>query len=539
MAQEFDLLIKISAATDGVASAFNKMADGLDKLEKKLKKFGREFTQNVTAPVAALAALSLKKVFDDAVIGKGTEATNAFAASVQGLKKDFDSLLITIGERLAPIATKVSNFFSNMIRAFNSLSPAMQDIVVKIGLFAAAIGPVALGLASVVGIASKLLPIFAGLSTAIGAIVSVLSSPITLIVGLGAAVAGLVNVFLKLKEAGVSTGNAIIMTFNLVVGFVQKFVLGTIAKVVGKVYSLTGKLAGLVSADLKKSYDEAAAFADGVANNLSTPFDNAKAEIDAKLSSIGSSAGKAFTFGLSESVPNMISSFMSGLDQVTSSTGNKLVTFSEEIAAKAKEINTQIASSATDGLLALAEGTKTAEQAFADMARSIIKNIAQMIIQQTIFNAISGASGTGGIGGFFGRAAAKGFASGGFVTGPGTSTSDSIPAMLSNGEFVTDAKTVATFGTDFFHNLKRMSRNGAVTRGVRSGNNFAEGGLVTGSSQAPQVVIQNSGSPKNVAETSFDPQTAVTTVILEDFNKNGPISKSMQRSFSVRKAGFT
>jgi hypothetical protein len=38
------------------------------------------------------------------------------------------------------------------------------------------------------------------------------------------------------------------------------------------------------------------------------------------------------------------------------------------------------------------------------------------------------------------------FASGGYVTGPGTGTSDSIPAMLSNGESVINANSTAMFG---------------------------------------------------------------------------------------------
>lgn len=40
---------------------------------------------------------------------------------------------------------------------------------------------------------------------------------------------------------------------------------------------------------------------------------------------------------------------------------------------------------------------------------------------------------------------AQGFATGGFVSGPGTSTSDSIPALLSDGEFVVNAKSTKRF----------------------------------------------------------------------------------------------
>jgi hypothetical protein len=45
------------------------------------------------------------------------------------------------------------------------------------------------------------------------------------------------------------------------------------------------------------------------------------------------------------------------------------------------------------------------------------------------------------------------FASGGYVSGDGTGTSDSIPARLSNGEYVIKASTVNQFGKGFFDNV--------------------------------------------------------------------------------------
>ena len=47
-------------------------------------------------------------------------------------------------------------------------------------------------------------------------------------------------------------------------------------------------------------------------------------------------------------------------------------------------------------------------------------------------------------------------ASGGYVTGPGTSTSDSIPAMLSNSEYVMNAAAVSHYGVGFMHSLNAM-----------------------------------------------------------------------------------
>ena len=43
----------------------------------------------------------------------------------------------------------------------------------------------------------------------------------------------------------------------------------------------------------------------------------------------------------------------------------------------------------------------------------------------------------------------------GRISGPGTGTSDSIPAMLSNGEYVIRASSVKKFGAAFFEALNR------------------------------------------------------------------------------------
>lgn len=55
-------------------------------------------------------------------------------------------------------------------------------------------------------------------------------------------------------------------------------------------------------------------------------------------------------------------------------------------------------------------------------------------------------------------------ASGGYIAGPGTATSDSIPAMLSNGEYVIKAAAVARYGKETFDRLNTMK--------------FAQGGYV-------------------------------------------------------------
>jgi GH24 family phage-related lysozyme (muramidase) len=79
-----------------------------------------------------------------------------------------------------------------------------------------------------------------------------------------------------------------------------------------------------------------------------------------------------------------------------------------------------------------------------------------------------GSFGTGGVGGsgILGFFSGLGFASGGRVSGPGTGRSDSIPAMLSNGEYVINAES-----TRKSLPLLEAINNGRISR-------FAEGGAV-------------------------------------------------------------
>lgn len=66
-------------------------------------------------------------------------------------------------------------------------------------------------------------------------------------------------------------------------------------------------------------------------------------------------------------------------------------------------------------------------------------------------------------------------AGGGEVSGPGTSTSDSILARLSTGEFVVKAAAVRKYGLGFMH---------AINNGVAGIKGFATGGLVEAASSA-------------------------------------------------------
>lgn len=132
----------------------------------------------------------------------------------------------------------------------------------------------------------------------------------------------------------------------------------------------------------------------------------------------------------------------------------------------------------------------TGAKSFGDAMKSILQQLIAQLIQAALYATIVAAC-TGGGGGFAARwkgAFGKAFASGGSVAGPGTGTSDSVPAMLSNGEYVLNAQAVDRLGVPFL--------NGLNTGRLRG---FASGGLVGsgGAYNRPASVGSSSSSTSN------------------------------------------
>ncbi|GJJ80630.1 hypothetical protein PcPA57_13500 [Pasteurella canis] len=114
-------------------------------------------------------------------------------------------------------------------------------------------------------------------------------------------------------------------------------------------------------------------------------------------------------------------------------------------------------------LMGLAQGTMTLKDAIKNLALTIVNSMAQIAAQQLAMQA------TSAIGGLFGAVGGVvTAATGGYITGPGTGTSDSIPARLSNGEYVIRAASVSRYGVDFLHAINRGQLRKYSTGGLVS-----------------------------------------------------------------------
>lgn len=186
--------------------------------------------------------------------------------------------------------------------------------------------------------------------------------------------------------------------------------------------------------------------------------------------------------------------------------------------------------------------TKSFKEAFKSLLAGIVQDIIRSNITKLIgqifggaLGGVSGAAGAGGTGGVNGSAGSGlgtvTAATGGYITGPGTGTSDSIPARLSNGEYVIKASSVQKFGKDFFDSLNagqmsKFAKGGMVNRKPSVPQGFANGGMVAGAQDVTVNVINNSSQPVR-ARQDQDPRTGVIQVILEDLQRGGPISRGI------------
>jgi len=92
-------------------------------------------------------------------------------------------------------------------------------------------------------------------------------------------------------------------------------------------------------------------------------------------------------------------------------------------------------------------------------------------------------------------------AAGGLISGPGTWTSDSIPAMLSNGEYITKAASVAKYGVSFMNSINNGSYRPSIPNMAGASSlALANSGTVGGSVYNITVNAQTSANTDEIVK---------------------------------------
>lgn len=185
----------------------------------------------------------------------------------------------------------------------------------------------------------------------------------------------------------------------------------------------------------------------------------------------------------------------------------------DQWAKKTQEYCTQVGQSMGSAMADFIKGNKSASQALADFVRGLINNAVAILSEWLGVFAIYSAFPTWASGMTPADMANKTVfgiqkhATGGYITGAGTGTSDSIPAMLSNGEYVLRSSAVDRIGIG---TLNAMNA-GAVPQ-------FSEGGSVGD-------VVSGGSHSVNMSVSAVDASS------FRDFLKRGGLSEIKQELF--------
>lgn len=176
---------------------------------------------------------------------------------------------------------------------------------------------------------------------------------------------------------------------------------------------------------------------------------------------------------------------------------------------------------------AIIDFCKNGKFSFSDFASSVMEDLARIMIRAQLAQVALSFVG-GNAGGW-----SLGFASGGLVTGPGSGTSDSIPARLSNGEFVVNAKSAQKY------------------RGIleaMNNNRFAAGGSVGGGSYSSSPTVQiidqrsNSSAPVQTSTANGPDGQKMIRVLIRDTVRQGfaqgQYDGSLKNSYGLRRVGY-
>lgn len=190
----------LSQALEELEDAILNGTEGMDGLTLAYDLFGKSGDQiygalkNGTISFKDLADASLDAGNSVSETFEGTlDPIDEFKTAMQNLQIVGAKVGTAIMRVLTPAIQKLGDFIKKLQDKWDKLSPSTQDIIIKIGLLAAAIGPVLVVIGKIVSVVSTVIAIGSKLS----GVLALLTGPIGLVV---AAIAGLVAIGVTLYK---------------------------------------------------------------------------------------------------------------------------------------------------------------------------------------------------------------------------------------------------------------------------------------------------------------------------------------------------
>ena len=275
------------------------------------------FGKNQMAPWLALINTAPSDVSElsDALGTQGTTAEMAsammggFGGSIEKLKSSIDVLATSLGEALAPTIQQVADFIQGLVDKFNSLSPAQQETIAKIGLLVAALGPVITivgGITSVIGTVvgaigtvitavsavAGVLSAGGGAAAALGAAIAALGGPVTvvtgIIVGLIAVGALVIANWDKIKATAAKVWNAIKATVSSVMASIKATLINVWNAIRTTITSVVNNIKAKITAVWNGIKTTISTVVNGIKSAISTGFNAAKSTVTNVMNGIKS-----------------------------------------------------------------------------------------------------------------------------------------------------------------------------------------------------------------------------------------------------------
>lgn len=260
--------------------------------------------------LASKQAATLALIYEQSGAAQGQAAREADGASgsMRAFRTEVANLSTELGTVLLPIITPIISGIKDVIAGFRGLSPETQKMIVYVGAAAAAIGPLLLGLGTLMQLAPLVGSAFAVMTGPIGITVAAIGASVALIIkywdeikayftnGAGSKVwdnisktaqkvwSNLIKIFNAVKEFVIAVWDKIGSNVMAIVGNTFDTVFAIIGSVIGQIIGVINVFTSLIRGDFSGAFEAAKNVVKGIFNAIKTIVINVLANVTQALS---------------------------------------------------------------------------------------------------------------------------------------------------------------------------------------------------------------------------------------------------------------